>query len=190
MKKTILLTTILLITGCSVKTTTLKSYDLSSNVNIASLKVHNNRVLMVNYPVSLDALGSSKIFYKRAGITSYYLYSQWSSPLNRLIYSQLIKNLTNAHIFKSVIGYNSEANSDVILETQIIDFYHIIDGDKSYADISIKARLINAKNSNIIKEKLFHYRLNVDKLNAKSFIATAKKAIAEFNKDLINFILR
>ncbi len=189
MKKTILLSTILLITGCSIKTTTLNSYDLSTNNStIASFKTHNNTVLMVNYPVSLDALGSSKIFYKRDGITSYYLYSQWSTPLNRLIYSQLIKNLTNAHTFKSVIGYNSDANSDLILETQIIDFYHIVNRDKSYADISIKARLINTKNSNIIKVKLFHYRLKVNELNAKSFVSTAKKAIGEFNRDLINFL--
>ena len=189
MKKFIYLSAILIVTGCSVKTTTLNSYDLSTNANTSSLKVHNNAVLMVNYPVSLGAIGSSKIFYKRDGVTSYYLYSQWSAPLNRLIYSQLIKNLTNSTIFKSIIGYNSSANSDLILETQIIDFYHIVEGDNSYADISIKARLINAKNSNIIKEKLFRYRLNVDELNAKSFISTAKKAIAEFNKDLINFIL-
>jgi len=188
MKKYILLSAILLINGCSIKTTTLNSYDISSNSDISSLRVHNNTVLMVNYPQSLDALGSSKIFYKRDGVTSYYLYSQWSAPLNRLIYSELIKSLTNSHTFKSVIGYNSDANSDLILETQIMDFYHIIENGNSYADISIKVRLIDAKKSNIIKEKIFKYKLKVDELNAKSFISIAKKAIEEFKIDLIKFI--
>jgi len=188
MKKTILLTTILLITGCSVKTNTLNSYDLSINYSKVLVKKHKNRVLMIKYPSSLDALGSSKIFYKRDGITSYYLYSQWSAPLNKLLYSQLLKNITNENIFKSVVGYSSEVSPDLNLETQIIDFYHIVKGNISYADISIKVRLINAKNSKILKEKLFHYKLKVKKLNAKSFIATAKKAITEFNLDLEKFI--
>ena len=188
MKKSILLGTILLITGCSVKTTTLNSYDLSTNTSISSLKQHKNIVLKVKYPSALDALGSSKIFYKKDGITSYYLYSQWSAPLNRLIYSQLIKNLCNSNSFKSVVGYSSEVSSDLNLEVQIIDFYHIVEDNNSYADISIKARLINEKNSKIVKEKLFHYRINVDELNAKGFISTARVAIEEFNRDLINFL--
>ena len=188
MKKSILLSTILLVTGCSVKTTTLNSYDLSTNSSISSVKQHKNIVLKVKYPSALDALGSSKIFYKRDGVTSYYLYSQWSAPLNRLIYSQLVKNLSSSNVFKSVVGYSSEVNSDLILETQIIDFYNVVDGENSYADISIKVRLINTKNEKIVKEKLFHYSLNVDKLNAKSFISTAKEAVEEFNRDLINFL--
>ena len=188
MKKSILLSTILLITGCSVKTTTLNSYDLSTNSSISSVKHHKNRVLKVKYPSALDALGSSKIFYKRDGITSYYLYSQWSAPLNRLIYSQLIKNLSNSNSFKSVVGYSSEVSPDLNLETQIIDFYNVVEGEDSYADISIKVRLINAKNEKIVKEKLFHYKLKVEELNAKSFISTAKMAIEEFNRDLVKFL--
>ena len=188
MKKSIILATLILITGCSVKTTPLNSYDLSTSSKVSFVKEHKNRVLMVKYPSSLDALGSSKIFYKRDGLTSYYLYSQWSAPLNRLIYSQLIKNLSNSNTFKSVVGYSSEVSSDLNLETQIIDFYHVVNGDNSYADISIKVRLVNAKSEKIVKEKLFHYRLNVDDLNAKSFISTAKKAIEEFNQDLVKFL--
>ena len=185
MKKSILLATILLITGCSVKTTPINSYDLSTRYQVSSVKQHKNRVLMVKYPSSLDALGSSKIFYKRDGEVSYYLYSQWSAPLNRLIYSQLVKNIATSNLFESVVGYSSEVSSDLNLETQIIDFYHVVNGENSYADISIKARLVNAYSEKIVKEKLFHYRLNVEKLNAKSFISTAKKAIEEFNRDLI-----
>ena len=188
MKKSILLVTIFLISGCSVKTNTLSSYDLSSISNTISVKQHKNIVLMVKYPSSLDALGSSKIFYKRDGVTSYYLYSQWSAPLNRLIYSQLVKNIATSNAFKSVVGYSSDVSPNINLETQILDFYHIVDGDSSYADISIKARLVDVKNDKIIKEKLFKYRLNVENLNAKSFISTAKKAIEEFNRDLIKFI--
>ena len=188
MKKYILLTTILIMTGCSIKTTPLNSYDLSGNSFISSAKEHKNRVLKVKYPSSLDALGSSKIFYKRDGVTSYYLYSQWSAPLNRLIYSQLVKNITASNRFKSVVGYSSEVSPDLNLETQIIDFYHVVEGENSYADISVKARLVNAKNAKIVKEKLFHYILNVENLNAKSFISTAKKAIEKFNQDLIKFL--
>ena len=145
MKKSILLCAILIITGCSVKTTTLNSYDLSTSASVNSVKQHKNLVLKVKYPSALDALGSSKIFFKRDGVTSYYLYSQWSAPLNRLIYSQLIKNISASNVFKSVVGYSSEITANLNLETQIVDFYHTIDGESSYANISIKVILIDTK---------------------------------------------
>jgi len=112
MKKYILLSSILILTGCSIKTHQLNSYSLSANIDAKAYK-HYNSVLMVKYPSSLGALGSNKIYYKRDGLTSYYLYSNWNQSLNRMLYTQIYKNLSKAKIFKSVIGYDSSANADL-----------------------------------------------------------------------------
>ena len=185
MKKFLIVPIFIILSGCSVKNHTINSYDLSvENSHLASK--HYNKVLQIRYPNALNALGSSKIFYKRDGITSYYLYSHWNSPLNKIIYSELLKNLLNSKKYRAVVGYNSGAKVDLILETNIIDFYHIVNGNSSYAKIAISAKLIDASSNKIIKSRVFNYKLNVKKLNAKEFVKTAQRAVDMFVKDLIS----
>ncbi len=182
MKKIITIALILILSGCTSHTVNI--YDLAANSVPAQSKRFKNRVLKVEFPSALGALGSSRIFYKRDGITSYYLYSRWSDTLNRLVYSQLKKALEESGSFKSVLAYNSSAKADIILETEIMDFYHVVKGNSSYADIKFSAKLIDSNSRKVIKSKIFSYKLKVDELNAKSFIKTAIKAVSLFIEEL------
>ena len=185
MKKHLILSIFLLLSGCSIKNHTLNSYDLSVE-NRYQTNRHINKVLQIRYPTALNALGSSKIFYKRDGITSYYLYSHWDSSLNKIIYSEMLKNILNSNKYKAVVGFNSGAKADLILETEIIDFYHIVNGTNSYAKVTISAKLLDANSEKIIKSRVFSYKLNVKELNAKGFVEASKEAVNMFIKDLIS----
>ncbi len=177
---TIILT--LLLGGCSVHN--INSYDLGTSSIVTAPSRYEYKVLKVEFPSALDALGSSRIYYKRDGITSYYLYSSWEQSLNRLIYSKLIKSLESSGSFKSVVGYSSYAKADLVLETQILDFYHIVKGDESYADIKFSVKLIDESSGKILKDKIYSYNIKVKELNAKGFITAAQKAVNMFLEDL------
>ena len=181
----ILLASMLLFGGCSIKTHQLNSYDLQTDINLHTNKRYTNRVLMVKYPSSLGAFGGSRIYYKRDGLTSYYLYSQWSQSLNRMIYSQLLKSLEKSNKFKAVIGFNSSAKADVELETEVVNFYHIVTDNGSYAKIDIVVKLIDSNSKNIIKVKKFSYKEYMQEANAKEFVKKSKVAISKFIKSLI-----
>jgi len=183
MKKYIILAALLFASGCAVKTHKLNIYDLSSNVQISTNR-HSNSVLMVKYPHSLGAIGGSRIYYKKGDLTSYYLYSSWSQSLNRMIYSEVLKTLSNSHKYKSVIGFNSSAKADLNLEIEILDFYHIVEDSNSYADISIAVKLIDS-NGNILKDRVFKYKIDIDEVNAQGFIKASKEAINRFLQELI-----
>ncbi len=170
----------IILSGCIPKPVhTLKSYDLTINNNFKSNK-KINKVLKVKYPTALGAIGSSKIYYKKDDITSYYLYSKWSDTLSRLIYKDILISLQNSKKYRSVIGYNSSAKADIILETQIVNFYHIIDNNSSYAQITINIKYIDANSQNIIKSKVFSYKIPVENKNAKSFVVAVKEVLKEF----------
>jgi len=66
------------------------------------VKNSSNKVLKVKYPTTLSNFGSSRIYFKKDGITSYYLYSRWSDSFSKILYKNLLENLEDAKIFKSV----------------------------------------------------------------------------------------
>ncbi len=185
MRKIFLLLIVLFISGCAIKTHQINSYDLESKINLHFNKKYPNRVLMVDYPNSLGPFGGSKIYYKRDGITSYYLYSKWSESLNKMVYKQLLSSLEDANLFKSVVGFNSTAKADTVLETNIESFYHIVKDDNSYADIEIAVKLIDANSGKVINSKKYIYNLIMQEANAKEFRAKAKEALKRFTKELI-----
>jgi len=182
MKKLIIIFLIIIINSCS--THQINSYNLTANTLISINKKKYNKTLLVKYPSALEALGSSRIFYKKGNITSYYLYSKWTTSLTKIIYKELIKTLEKSHKYKNIISYESSANADLILETQIIDFYHIVDKNP-YAKISFKVNLIDANNGKIIKSKIFNYKIALKENSAQAFVMGAKEAINLFLKDLV-----
>ena len=185
MKKIVILLFVLFMSGCAIKEHQIDSYDLYSKINLHYNKKYN-KVLMVDYPNSLGPFGGSRIYYKRDGITSYYLYSKWSESLNKIVYKQLLSSLEEANLFKSVVGFNSSAKADITLETQIESFYHIVEQNGSYADIQIEVKLIDNNSGKVIASKKYVYNLIMQEANAKAFREKAKEALSKFTKELIS----
>lgn len=184
MKKVTFFILLFILQGCIPKAThKLNSYDLYiSNSNIQSIKT--NKVIKIKYPTAIGSIGGSRIYYKRDNTTNYYLYSRWSNSLISMIYKDILTNLRGR--YKSVVGYDSSAKADILLETQIIDFYHILNRNNSYVKITINVRFIDSKSKKIVKEKLFSYKKEIATANAKNFVLSAKKTLREFIGDLKN----
>jgi len=175
----------LILSACITKSPhILNSYDLDINIpNSSGYK--NSKILEIEYPKALGAISSSRIYYKRGDTTNYYLYSRWSSSLNSMLYKDILKSMQNSK-YKNVIGYDSSANANLKLETQIIDFYHIVQKNNSYAQITISVKLIGSNNK-IIKSKIFRYKKEVATPNAHNFALSAKETLKEFLEELRNF---
>jgi len=184
-KKIIFLSIVVaLFTGCVPKSNYKMSiYNLDVTVSdINSPK--NNKVIMVKYPDVLGPIGGSRIYYKRDNETNYYLYSRWSGSLSSLIYKDILTSLQNSNRFKSVVGYNSSADANIVLEIQIIDFYHIVDKTTSYVKITIGIKYIDKNSGKIIKSRVYSYKKDIPIANAKNFVIISKEALKEFLSQL------
>ena len=177
---------IILLSGCISKTHTLHLYSLrvESSQKVAK---KSNTTLKVDYPTALNALSGSRIYYNDNGKIGYYLYSRWSSSLNRMLYSDIITNLQERGKYRYVIGYNSSAKADYQLETEIDSFNHIIEGDNTFANIKLNVKLIESQSGKVIKQKTFQYKTPLEAKNAAAFAKGAKKAIEQFINDLFYF---
>ncbi len=174
-----------LLAGCIAKPThTMSSYELHLEPAVTKSVSKGSKVIKIKYPTALGNLNSSRIFYKKDGKVSYYLYSKWSSALNRLIYKDILLALKNSNRYKDVLSYSSSAIADRYLEVEIIDFYHVVNANASYAKVAIDIKVIDAKSSKIVKTKSYRYKKDLNIANAQNFVNSAKEALREFLVDL------
>ena len=143
----------------------------------------------VEYPKGIDDTMSSRIYYSRSDLTrSYYLYHQWSQPLNRLVMAHIIESLQRAHAFRHVLDYASEAGADYLLETTIYRFEHQITPRGSYAQISIGLRLLRNGDKSLVKSRRFDYRIPCPSTDAPGFIQAANQAMERFSSDMLRWL--
>jgi cholesterol transport system auxiliary component len=184
-KKVVSLSFLIFFLGCSEAT--LNTYTLSPKVykKVNSSKFAS-KTLRVEYPKGIEDTMGTKIYYKDNNLKeSFYLYSQWSKSLNRIIMGAIVDILRQSNLFKEVVDYSSTADVDYILETSIYNFEHEIKADKSFAKVKIQVRLLNSINNKIIKSKLFEYLIPCKSTDAKGFVEASNKALEKFGEDLI-----
>jgi len=168
------------------------TYTLSPKVyKKVSYSKYQNRTLRVDYPKGIEESMGSKIYYQDSNLQeSYYLYSQWSKSLNRILMGVLVDTLQNSNLFKRVVDYSSTAEVDLILETSIYKFEHKIEPNSSFANIEIEVRLLNANSNQVIKSKIFKYQTPCTSTDARGFIEASNRSMESFGRDLISFLQR
>jgi len=188
MIRTLLLATLLLLlTACGTKT--IRMYTLSPAQVGAQRTPYAGRDVRVDYPKGIDDTMSTRIYYTRSDLTrSYYLYNQWSLPLNRLVMAHLIGTLQQSHAFRHVLDYASEAGSDYILETTIYRFEHRITPEGSFAEISIGLRLLRTADKSLVKSRRFDYKIPCKSTDARGFIEATDEAMRRFDTDLLRWL--
>jgi ABC-type uncharacterized transport system auxiliary subunit len=177
---------VLFLSGCIPKTHTLSIYSLNEHSSVKVNKVLNKTV-KINYPNAINGLGGSRIYYNDNSKTGYYLYSRWSSSLNRIIYSNILLNMQESSRYRYVVGYGSSAKANRVLEIEILKFNHIINNEGSYAKSSFNVRVIDSKSGRVLKSKIFRYTAALQEKNAAAFVRGAKENLKHFLNDLILF---
>ena len=183
---------ILFITACSAPHT-LYMYTLSPSLStpLSPISAYRGASVRVDYPKGIEDTMGTRIYYSRSRLTqSYYLYHQWSRPLNRIIMSNLISTLQQNHTFRHVLDYASEARADYLLESTVYRFRHMIEEKGSYADVSIGLRLLRTSDNHLLKSRRFEYRVPCSSTDAKGFVESANKAMEYMGQDIKKWLRR
>lgn len=177
---------VLFLSGCIPKTHTLSIYSLNEHSSVKADKVLNQTV-KINYPNAINGLGGSRIYYNDNSKTGYYLYSRWSSSLNRMVYSNMLLNMQESSRYRYVVGYETSAKADRVLEVEILEFKHIINSEGSYAKASFNVRVIDSKSGRVLKSKVFRYTTALQEKNAAAFVMGSKENLKHFLNELMLF---
>jgi len=190
MKKVLYLTLLLLtlfLTACGSRS--VQMYTLTpGEVPVGSSPFRHSDV-RVEYPKGIEDTMGTRIYYTRSNLTrSYYLYNQWSQPLNRLVMGHIIETLQRSHAFRHVLDYASEAGADYLLETTIYRFDHRITDKGSFAEISIGLRLLRNSDRHLVKSRRFDYRIPCESTDAPGFIKAANRAMEHLSVDMLKWL--
>ncbi|MCW8929720.1 MAG: ABC-type transport auxiliary lipoprotein family protein [Gammaproteobacteria bacterium] len=132
--------------------------------------------------ISTKHMTKSIVYSEKPFQKNSYSQSQWKEPLPIMLQEWLVQSINNMNLFKGVIRVESRANVPMMLETDIVKFEHIIYKDE--VNISLRVILIQYKKREIIKQKLFNYRVKVKQATAESAVLSFNEAIKQFNNDL------
>jgi len=182
----------LFLAACSAPHT-LRMYTLESPAatSASPASAYRRATVRVDYPKGIEDTMGTHIYYTRDDlIQSYYLYHQWSRPLNRILMAHLIETLQGSHAFRTVLDYASEARADYILESTIYRFRHRIGREGSFAQISIGLRLLRTSDNRLVRSRRFDYSVPCASTDAEGFVRAANKAVDSFGRDMLRWLAR
>ncbi|WP_456456870.1 ABC-type transport auxiliary lipoprotein family protein [Nitratifractor sp.] len=181
-------TLLLVLSGCSQKTLHLYTLDTAS----AAPKVTPRfETLRVDYPQGIENGMSDRIYFRRSDLSqSYYSQSQWSHTLNRILMANLLETLRRSGIAHHVIDYASQADAGYELESTVYRFEQIVEGEHSYAEISIGLRLLRSDTKKLIAQKIFTARVPCPTTDARGFVEAANNALEKLGAEMVHWLAR
>ena len=184
---------ILVLTGCSHKDThaidiyTLK-YNKSSNLK--HTVYFTDKTLKIALPKSTKEIRRDKILYtKTTHQREAYAYSRWSDTPNHMTMQFLVTLLNQHKLFKAVIPESSIADSQLLLESNIEDFYQFFDKEnQSFGIVKIQCFLIDQKSKKIISKHYFDLKIPSSSANAKGGVQALNLALEQIASQLITWL--
>ena len=119
---------------------------------------------------------SNKILFSKSALTrGYYQLSFWSEPPPDRFNLILQRNLECLGAFRAVIRNSSD--SDRILVTEIVEFYHDATSQPGQVVTDIRAELLDAKTRSLIAHQNFKHSIITRSFDAKGAVDAFNQAV-------------
>jgi len=169
----------------------LEYYSLSYQADNNSLSAKNNSPVYGFVKVDLPHISSKHmteaIIYSENSLQkNAYSQSEWKEPLPIMLQEWMVQSIEQTGLFQGVIRTASRANVPLMLETDIVRFEHIL--YENQIQMTLRVILIQYDKRQILKQKLFSYKVPVEKASAGGAVQSFNKALTQFNLDLYHWL--
>ena len=191
--KGVFLVSVLLLSGCSMKSSEMKTYGLNPDLNFSRLPhaTYRDKSVKIAYPTNIKGKSSSSIYFSYSKIDEgKYQNAIWTSSNGQLLISSIIRSLENGGVFKTVIDYTSLGNTDYLLESEVYDFYHKVRKGVSLSVLSIRFDLIDTDYNRLVKSKKFTYEVPTQTVDALGYVKATNIALEKLAVDLVKWLGR
>jgi ABC-type uncharacterized transport system auxiliary subunit len=168
MKKLLLIIPLFFI-ACSTK-----NVITNYTINNAKINDKSNKTISIKVEAAPE-YQTRKIYWQKGYEKNPYLYSQWIDDFDNLIKKSVYNALFNAY---KAVYFDKDA--DINLKLFITNASHVVNNDKSYIILDIKAYAND-------KSKEFRYQIPCQP-NSKSAVEAFNKAIEKFERDLAKWL--
>lgn len=189
----VILTGVLLLSGCATKHSKMQTYSLNPALNFSKLPhaVYRDKSIKIAYPTNIKGKTSSFIYYSYSKIEEgKYQNAIWNSSNSQLLINGIIRALEKGAVFKTVVDYTSLANTDYLLESEVYDFYHKVRKNISVSVLSVRFDLIDTEYNRLVKSKRFTYEIPTKTVDALGYVKATNIALEKLTVDLVKWLGR
>jgi len=189
--KIVILTGMLLLSGCAMKSSEMRTYSLNPDLNFSKLShaVYRDKSIKIAYPTNIKGKTSSSIYFSYSKIEEgKYQNAIWNSSNSQLLINGIIRALEKGAVFKTVVDYTSLANTDYLLESEVYDFYHKVRKNLSISVLSIRFDLIDADYNRLVKSRKFTYEIPTKTVDALGYVKATNIALEKLTVDLVKWL--
>lgn len=191
MKNLLLISILILFSGCGFQTPSITQYSLSiaPNTPIPTYATLQKSV-KIAAPSAPSSLATKSIHYTTSTHeVGDYLYSAWSDTPSSMIENALFQSLQASHLFTTITPSFSLAQTDYLLESNLLQFHHHINEDgSSVGIINISYRLIDLSTKKVVSTKHFLVTNPASSKNAKGGTEALTKSLEEVNTQVIGWL--
>jgi ABC-type uncharacterized transport system auxiliary subunit len=177
--------------GCGLKTATVQTFTLDPRPQFGQI-YHSNyysKSVKIAYVTSIQGKTSSDICYSYDNLKEgSYQNAHWNTTGSQLIGSGIVRAIDQSKVFRSVVDYNSIANTDYLLESQIYEFCHKMHNNLSVSAVTVRFDLIDMQTNRLVKSKKLSYNIPTGTVDADGYVKATNRAFEQMSGDLIAWL--
>lgn len=132
--------------------------------------------------------GRRMVFSSAPSQRGYYQFSSWAEPPPKRFTSLLIEKLEHTAMFKSIAREESLVLGDILLRTEMLDFYHDVHESPSRVYVKIVGELIDMSTRQIVSRREFLKAKKAESADAEGAVAAFTKAVHEISREVVSWI--
>lgn len=181
----------ILFTGCASKSNGGQNSFrlLESGISYTNEIKKSDLVMLVKKPLGVGYIYNKDLVYSdEEGIYKSYVNNTWDEPLYKQLENMMVLELNKTNMFKGVVSNGSLLKYDLVLESNIYDFYQVIEGDKSKVKVQINLNLLNQKTKNLVDSKTFIIEKELKTITPKDALQAYNEAFSEFINQVVSWL--
>lgn len=182
-----------LLGGCSVltgqNTPAVVNYVLEDKATLTPIARTDPRALLVLDTTATNFYDSDSLVYSSApGTRSQYQYARWTERPGKRFSDLLRARLDAQSGFASVSVAGGQVRGDLLLDTELSEFYHDAGTPPGSVRVVLRAEVIDLKSRKLVSRKWFEHRVPVSSFDAAGAAQGFNRASTGVLDDLVAWL--
>ena len=188
---------LILLTACSTRELPPVSVYTLQVMQAPPARPHQPGTTRQKPTLKLDDIQSARPFtttqmlYTKTGLDqNSFAYSRWSDSPVSLLRQLLVEKLSRSNLFAAVLPTDSTVRSNLLLESNLLDFSLHMDTDKTEGVLEIRFLLLDRRDGQVISNRLFRAAVPVASANPANTAAALEQATSQVADQLLSWLTR
>lgn len=125
------------------------------------------------------------VFSRQSGTRGYYQFARWTESPPQRFTALLRSSVERAALFQSVALTTSGTTADLLLTSELINFYHDAVRQPGSVTVDVRASLIDHRKRNIVSQKSFHKSIGIVQYNAGGAVQGFNRAVTQILDEIV-----